>query len=313
MKAYAIDELGGQGSMHDIAPPEPTEGQVGVRVATAGLNPFDNKVLLGYMKDFMEHRFPLVPGMDASGTIDALGEGVAGWSVGDEVFGSVGKMYLGEGTLAEFVTMSVSSVAPKRSLSHQAAAAIPTAGVTGLVMADALALSEGHTVVAIGASGGVGSYFVQLAARAGARVTAVCSGKNADYVRGLGATDVIDYTAGDVVTAIRDRYPDGIDAIADMHGDKDEVAGLVELIRPGGHVASAVGAADIEALGSHGITATNVQGRVTTESLEALSKMVEAGEIITPEVRSFTLAQAGEALAAVATGHVRGKVVLNVA
>jgi NADPH:quinone reductase-like Zn-dependent oxidoreductase len=104
--------------------------------------------------------------MDASGTVEALGDRVDGWNVGDEVFGSVGKMYLGEGTVAEFATMSAGTVARKpASVDHAAAAAIPVAGVTALLMADALQLSEGHVVVAVGATGGVGSYFVQLAVR----------------------------------------------------------------------------------------------------------------------------------------------------
>jgi NADPH:quinone reductase len=105
MKAFAIDDLGGPGSLHELPVPQPAEGQLRVRVAAAGLNPFDSAVVRGFLKDRMEHRFSLVPGVDAAGTVDALGEGVAGWTVGEEVFGSVGKMYLGEGTLAEFVTV----------------------------------------------------------------------------------------------------------------------------------------------------------------------------------------------------------------
>jgi NADPH2:quinone reductase len=111
MKAFAVDELGQPGSTHDLGVAEPGEGQVRIRVAAAGLNPFDNAVVQGYLKDRMEHRFPLVPGMDGSGTIDAIGTGVSAWSVGDEVFGSVGKTYLGEGTLAQFVTMSAETIA----------------------------------------------------------------------------------------------------------------------------------------------------------------------------------------------------------
>jgi NADPH:quinone reductase-like Zn-dependent oxidoreductase len=260
----------------------------------------------------MEHRFPLVPGVDASGTIDAIGTGVSAWSVGDDVFGSVGKMYLGEGTLAEFVTMAAGTIARKPpSLEHTAAAAIPTAGVTALIMADALALGEGHTVVAIGATGGVGSFFVQLAASRGARIVAVCRGENADYALRLGAADVIDYMAGDMVEAVRSRYRGGIDAIADMHGDRGSLTRLAEQVRSGGHVASSVGAADAEALGGRRIEATNVVGRVTMESLEALRRMVDAGEIAPPEIRAFSLADAVDALAAVATGHVRGKVVVT--
>jgi NADPH:quinone reductase-like Zn-dependent oxidoreductase len=312
MKAFAIDELGQPGSVHDIPIPEPAEGQVRIRVVAAGLNPFDNAVLQGYMKDRMEHRFPLVPGMDASGTVEAPGDGVEAWTVGDEVFGSVGKPYLGEGTLAEFTTMSAGTVARKpASMDHAAAASIPVAGVTALMTADALELSEGHLVVAIGATGGVGSYFVQLAAGRGARVVAVCRGENADDARRLGAADVIDYTAGDIAEAVRSRYPDGIDAIADMHGDKESVARLAEQVRSGGHVASVVGAADAEALGERGIQATNVVGKVTTASLEALAAMLERREIISPDIRSIPLADAGEAFAALGTGHTRGKIVVT--
>lgn len=313
MKAFAIDDFGAPGSVRDLPVPEPVEGQLRLRVVAAGLNPFDVAVVQGYLKDQMENRFPLVPGMDASGTVEALGEGVEGCAVGDEVFGSVGKSYLGEGTMAEFVTVSGGTVARKpSSFDHTVAAAIPTAGVTALDIADALALSHGQTVIAVGATGGVGSYFVQLAARRGARVVAVCRGENADYAQGLGATDVIDYEADDVVDAIRSRYPDGIDAVADMHGDAQRLTRLSEHVPSGGHVASIVGAADTETLGARGIEATNVAGRVTTASLEVLSGMFDAGEIVAPEIRAYPLEDASEALSAVATGHVRGKVVVAV-
>ena len=99
------------GSVHDLPVPEPSEGQVRIRVAAVGLNPFDHYVVQGGLQGRMEHRFPLVPGADASGTVEALGQGVGAWGVGDEVFGSVGKMHLGEGTLAEFATMSTGTIA----------------------------------------------------------------------------------------------------------------------------------------------------------------------------------------------------------
>jgi NADPH2:quinone reductase len=313
MRAFAIDDFGAPGSVRDLPVPEPVEGQLRLRVAAAGLNPFDAAVVQGYLKDHMEHRFPFVPGTDASGTVDALGEGVEGYVVGEDVFGSVGKMYLGGGTLAEFVTVAAGTVGRRpSSLGHTVAAAIPTAGVTALNMTDALELSQGQTVVAVGATGGVGSYFVQLAARRGARVVAICRGENADYARRLGAADVIDYEAGDVVDAVRSRHPGGIDAVADMHGDAEQLAELTEHVPSGGHVASVVGATDSEALGARGVEATNVTGQVTTPSLDALSGMFEAGEIVAPEIRTYPFADAGEALAAVGTGHVRGKAVVAV-
>lgn len=310
MRAFALEELGAPSSIVEIPVPGPAEGQVRIRVAAAGLNPFDNAVIQGYVKDQMEHRFPLVPGADASGTVDALGEGVTGWSVGDDVFGSVGKRYLGEGTFAELTTMSTGTIARKpASVEHADAAAIPVAGGTALTMIQTASVSDGDVVVAIGATGGVGSYLVQLAAQRGARVLAVCSAANADYARKLGAAETVDYAAGDVVDAVRSLAPDGIDVIADMHRG-DDAARLAELVRRGGRVVSAVGGADAEALKSRGIEGANIMGLVATEPLETLAGMLERGEIVSPEIRSFPLADAAQAFEQVASGHTRGKIVV---
>ncbi len=314
MKAYAIDTFGEQGSVRELPLPEPEEGRLRLRVAVAGLNPFDVAVLQGYLQGRMEHRFPLVPGMDAAGTVDALGDGVEGFAVGDRVLGSVGKPFLGAGTVAEFVNVSAGAVThTPLSMDDEVAAALPTAGVTALVIADALELSDGQTVVAVGATGGVGGYFVQLAAQRGASVIAVCRGENADYARSLGAVNVIDYTAGDVVDAVRSGYPDGIDAVADMHGDAEQIAKLSALVPKGGHVASAVGAADVEELAGRGIEATNVNGLVTTARLETLLDLIAAGSVVAPEIQPHALADAAEALATVGSSHVRGKMVVRLA
>src|SRR5207244_7917101 len=120
-------------------------------------------------------------------------------------------------------------------------------------------------------------------------------------------------TSEGIADAVRSRYPGGIDAIADMHGDRDGLAELAEQVRSGGHVASVVGAADAEALGGRGIAGTNVQGRVTTGALEALSNMLEVGDIVAPKIGSVPLEEAEDALAALATRHVRGKLVVAVA
>jgi NADPH:quinone reductase-like Zn-dependent oxidoreductase len=311
VKAYAIDELGRPGSVRDLPIPEPGEEEVRVRVVAAGLNPFDHAVVQGYVKDYMEHRFPLVPGMDASGTVEAVGEAVGELAVGDEVFGSVGKSHMGDGTLAELATMSAATVARKPpSFDHRTAAAIPVAGVTALMMADALSLTEGDLVVAVGATGGVGSFLVQLATRRGARVVAVCSEANAAYARGLGAVDVIDYATDDVAEALADRYPDGVHGVAEMHAGADVLARLAEHVRSGGGVVSATGSADAEALEASGIRAVNVQGRVTRERLEVLAAALERGEIVAPELRSFGLSDASSAFEAIGSGHTRGKLVV---
>jgi NADPH:quinone reductase len=272
MEAFALDGFGQAGSVREVPDPEPGEGQVRIRVAAAGLNPFDNWVIQGALDGQMEHRFPLIPAGDAPGTVDAVGPGVDAIAVGDEVFGSVGKPLMGEGTLAELATMSTATIAAKpASLGHADAAAIPVAGVTAYRMVEAAAIVDGHTVVVIGATGGVGSYVVQLAARLGARVVAVNSAANAEYARSLGAADVIAYDDSDVVEAFRARYPDGIDPVADLHRDQDLVARLAESVREGGHVISATGGADVEATAQRGIDGVNVMGNVATAPLEALA------------------------------------------
>src|SRR5438876_764633 len=145
MQAFALDSFGEAGTVRELPVAEPDPGEVRIRVAAAGLNPFDNSVIAGFMKDRMDHRFPLIPGSDGSGVIDAIGDDVSGFSEGDEVFGSVGKKYLGAGTLAGSVAMSAGTIARKpASLDHTVASAIPVAGATALVMAEALDLQEGE-------------------------------------------------------------------------------------------------------------------------------------------------------------------------
>jgi NADPH:quinone reductase len=184
------------------------------------------------------------------------------------------------------------------------------AGVTALNMVDAAEIEHGDVVVVIGATGGVGSFFVQLATMRGAQVVGVCRGENAAYARRLGAADVIDYFAGDVADAVAGRYPDGIAAVADLHGDRDVLAGVAGHVRSGGHVVTAVGSADEAALSARGISGTNVRGMVTTASLDLLASMLERGELQPPELHPYPLQKAADAFVQIATGHTRGKVVV---
>jgi NADPH:quinone reductase-like Zn-dependent oxidoreductase len=132
----------------------------------------------------------------------------------------------------------------------------------------------------------------------------------ADYARRLGASEVVDYAAGDVVEAVRSLAPDGVDVIAEMHGG-DDTARLAELVRSGGRVVSAVGGADEETLKARGIEAANISGIVKTDPLGALVGMLERGEITSPEIRTFRLAEAAEGFAQVASGHTRGKILVT--
>jgi NADPH:quinone reductase len=312
MRAFVIDQFSEKGSVREVPTPEPQEGELLIRVRAAGLNAFDVAVVNGFAKDYMEHRFPLIPGLDFSGVIEAVGPGADGHSPGDEVYGIVQKPFIGAGTFAESVTAPAEGATLKPALlDHPGAAALPTAALTALSAIETIDPRDGQIVLVIGATGGVGSYATQLAANRGARVAAVTRGEHADYARSLGASDVIDYTAGDLVDLLRSRYPGGLDAVVDLHGDAALVTSVAQLVRPGGRVVSAAGAVDGAAIEKLGLKGGNVN-RAGLERLSELTRLVEEGELRLPAIRAYPLDQAADALAEQASRHVRGKIVLEV-
>jgi NADPH:quinone reductase and related Zn-dependent oxidoreductases len=310
MRAFALDAFGQPGSIHNVPEPVPAEGEVRVRVAAASLNPFDSAVLQGYLKDKMEHRFPLIPAGDFSGTVDALGSGVTGYAVGDHVFGVTGKMVFGVGTLAEKTTATARTISKRpNSINDVEAAALPLAGVSALMCVDAVDPKPKDVVVVVGAAGGIGSYAVQLAKARGAHVIGVTIKENAGYVKGLGADEVIDRTAGDVADALKSKHRDGVAAIIDTGSDAPSLAHLSEAVRKGGTVVSMKGAAAPDELAKRDVKGVNVMTQVTTERLETLAKLSADGKLKAPKIRAFPLDQAGEAFKLL--GQVGGKLVIT--
>jgi NADPH:quinone reductase-like Zn-dependent oxidoreductase len=312
MRAFAIDAFGQPGSIHEVAEPEPAEGQVRVRVAAASLNPFDGFVLQGFLKDRMEHRFPLIPASDFAGTVDAVGANVKGFSVGDSVFGITGRM-VGEGTLAERVTASASTIALRpASLGDVDAAALPLAGVSALMSVEAVAPKPKDVVVVVGASGAIGSYAVQLAAARGAHVIGVTSKGNTDHVKSLGANEVIDRAAGDLFEALNSKHPDGVTAIIDTASDAASLARLSQAVHKGGTVTSMRGAAAIDELAKRGVKGVNISTQVTTDRLAQLAELTAGGKLRAPRIRTFALEQAGEAFELLQKGGIGGKLVVKI-
>ncbi len=173
MRAFAYDSYGGSGSIHELPDPTPQAGEVRVRVRAASLNPFDNFVVQGYMKDRMPTQMPLVPCADLSGTVDMVGPGVEDFKIGDQVFGVTGRM-IGQGTLAELAVASSTTISKRpAAIQDTEAAAMPLAGVSALMCVEAVGAKPKDVVVVVGASGGIGGYAVQLAAVRGAHVVAV--------------------------------------------------------------------------------------------------------------------------------------------
>lgn len=283
-----------------------------VRVAAASISPFDNFVIQGFLKDQIEHRFPLIPAGDLAGTVDALGPNVEGFSVGDSVFGVTGNKVLGEGTLAALATASTGTIAKRpASVGEVEAAALPLVGVSALMSVEAVAPKPKDVDVIVGASGGVGSYAVQLAAARGPHVIGVTSTGNTEYVKSLGADEVIDRNTGLVLEALRSKHPDGVAAIIDTGSDAPSLARLSEAVRKGGTVTSMKGAAAVEELAKRGIKGVNTSTQVTTERLTQLAELMADGKLKAPRIRTFTLEQAGDAfkLSGQGTG---GKLVVKI-
>ncbi len=203
MKAAVIDQFGPSSALQvrDIPTPEITVDQILVEVHAASVNPIDWKIRDGMMGDRYGKEFPMVLGLDASGVVVKVGDSVTEFKEGDEVYArsdnGAGKCY------AEYVALNPGTVALKpESLSHVEAAAIPLAALTPLIgMRDCAGLKAGDRILIIGASGGVGIFAVQIAKLMGAEVTAVCSTRNIDLARELGADRVIDYSQGEVLQA----------------------------------------------------------------------------------------------------------------
>jgi NADPH:quinone reductase-like Zn-dependent oxidoreductase len=297
----------------DLPTPKIRANEVLIRVHAAGVNPFDWKVADGELRGKMEHRFPLILGFDAAGVVERVGSEVTDLAAGDEVYGYLSKPVIGEGTYAEYVGAAATMVARKpRSLGFAESAALPMPGLTALNLADAVNLQEGEIVLILGATGGVGSYAIQLAARHGARVIATARRGNEAFVRELGAAETIDHSKGGLVEVVQAAYPNGIDAVIDLVSDREALSRIAGLLREGGRLASSVYAVDVEDLAERGIKATNIGIQPDARRLEELQRMVDGGELSVRLERTFLLEDAPEALEESRTRHVRGKIVLLV-
>ena len=313
MRAFAIDEFGKPGSVRDLPVPEPGEGEVLVRVKAAGVNATDLAVMAGWMTEYFQHNFPLVPGIDASGVVAKVGPGVEGYSEGDEVFGYARGPAFGRGTFAPFTVLDVGAMQRKPpSLTHEQAAVISHGSLTATAAVAAAELGEGKRVVILGATGGVGSYATQLAAAAGASVIAVTLGEHADYARGIGATDVIDYTMTDPAEAIRKSDPDGIDALIDLVGLPELSASMAALVHSGGRVVSIVMPPDVAGLAERGVTGVLTSRWATEDQFPDVVSKIADGRLKLPPIQTFAYDDLTTALGLQATKHVRGKLAIVV-
>jgi NADPH2:quinone reductase len=307
LKAFTLDSFETSPALRDDLPdPVPADNEVLVRVHGSSVNPVDVFIASGGLKEMVEHEFPVILGRDFAGVVEHVGSRVSRYGVGDEVFGFVlhANPTVRDGSWAELITAPednlVAAKPPGVDFAHAGAA--PLAGITALAALDALGPADGETVLVVGASGGVGSFFVQLAAGAGANVVAPALPEDHDYLRGLGVGELVDRNA-DVAAAVREEHPDGVDAVLDVVSPTPDVS----LLKEDGRLASPLGAA------GEGAGRFNLMAQPTPANLQRLAGLLESGALRVPIQRTYGLEQAGEALQARPAEHTQGKLSLTIA
>lgn len=297
MQAAQFNTYGGPEVLEiaEATEPHAGPGQVRVVVHAASINPMDWKIRAGYLKDMMPTQFPAIPGLDAAGVVDEVGDGVEGVSVGDAVFG------LGRASDAELAVLDVFAAKPE-SLDWATAAALGVAGETAARVFTMLGLASGQTVLVDGGAGGVGAVAVQIAVARGAKVVATASERNQEFLTGLGATAVV---YGDGMTdRVRAAAPEGLDAVFDVAG----ATPLAELVALVDDPAQVVSIANFDT-GETGARATGGGEGDPVAALKEVAELATSGKLAV-QVRTFGLADIAQAHELSQQGHVRGKLVL---
>src|SRR5438067_10951626 len=289
----------------ELPDPEPAAGQARVRVLGAGVGLWDVGFLGG---GFAGIALPFVPGQEIAGVVEAVGEG-AGVQPGERVYAV---LFPAGGGFAELALASADHLAPvPASASFQEAAGLViSAGTAYEALVDRGRLQAGETVLITAAAGGVGSAAVQIAVARGARALGVASPANHAYLRGLGASEVVDYHAVDWVEQVLAVVPGGVDLLLDCVGGPT-MEQAVGTVRDGGRAISVIppfGPLQLE----RGITGESFAAQGGRQRLEALARMVDSGQL-RPQVEAvLPLGQVREALGRVASRHARGKIVLQI-
>ena len=298
MRAVEVGE-GGVLSIQTRPVPRPGVGEVLIRVRAAGVNPVDWKSAM--------RRLGMVPGTDVSGTIDTLGEGVTGWKVGDPVLGFARS----SGSYAEYAVISVTSLARKpKSMSYEQAAGVPIAAETAYrALHESGNVAEGQTVLIHGAAGGVGSSAVQIAKAAGAHVIGTASPNNHEFLRSLGAEQVIDYRSQKFEDVVKN-----VDLVLNT-ADAETSARSIGVVRVGGTLVSIVGPLDATACAVARIRCVRPNRDTGASNAELLAQVVDladAGKFKVFVEQTYSMEDAAKAWEKSREGHTRGKLIIVV-
>jgi NADPH:quinone reductase-like Zn-dependent oxidoreductase len=299
-------------TVRDVPMPEPARDEVVVKVSAAAVNPIDWKILRGDLRILTRWRFPRHVGCDFSGTVATVGRGVSGLRVGDAVFGAIDMIKGDRGSMAEFARARAGECVLKpAATSFIQAAASGVSGIAALECVDRLGEARaGRRLLVFGASGGLGSAVVQIAKVRALHVTGVCSARNAEFVRQLGADEVVAYDREDVF-ARAERFDVIVDAVAAHSFGK--CAPL--LTRRGIYINSVPGTrATLDVVRARLFskqTARVLMGRINAGQLRELARLLERGQLRPAIDRAFPLAEARQAIELSMTHRARGKIVIT--
>lgn len=309
MRAIAIENYGGVEQLKEIetAMPKVESNDILIEVYAAGVNPVDRVIREGYFKEFLKHQFPLILGWDVAGIVTAVGSDVNKFKVGDAVYTypDLGR----NGTYAEYVAVNQDFVSHKpTNLSFIEAASIPLVGITAWeVLVEEANLQPGEKVLILGGSGGVGSFAIQLAKAMGAIVTATTSTKNLEFVKNLGADDVIDYTKEELPVA-------EFDVVFDTVGGY-QFSQIVDTTKKSGRIlsiASMLSPASQQLVDEKGIDFRPITSEPNGKSLDQISALLSDEKIFPVVGHVFPLSDVKDAHLLSESKRAVGKIVLQV-
>ncbi len=312
MRAAAIESFGGPLQMQELPIPVPGPGQVRIRIAAAAVNPADLGMVEGRYRWREPVRFPLVPGWELAGTVDAVGEGVTNFHAGDQVITPTVHPLTQAGSYAEYVVLPEKYPVPVPSgIEMTEASSLPLGGLAALQAVEKLALDPGQTLLINGPLGSVGSFAVQLAAQRGITVLAVAHARDAELARTLGARIIL-ARAGDLATQARQALGKGVDAALDVVGAATATNAFAA-VREGGRYVTIVPEWWIPGGPStpeRGITPQLSLINPDAGQLAELVRLLSTGQLKIRVAEVLRLEQASTAHRLLAAGGLRGKVIL---
>ena len=312
MRAFAVRSFGEAPALYDLPVPA-ADGAFLIRVKCAGVNPIDYKLLARLTA---ASPYPFVVGKDFAGVVERNPAGERDFRVGDRIFG----MAPTHGSYAEYTAVApgVKTEPLARipdGVTDEQAAALPVPALTALGSLELLGVTKGQRLVVMGGTGGVGGYAVQMARSRGAHVIATVRG-DADEARRLGAKEVYDTKAVDVIDALHAAHPEGVDAVFDLVNGSDAIRRDAEILKPGGSLVSTIQAADVGWFAGRKITAQNVGPNVnpsfSPQGLNQVARMLADGTITARVRTTVELEGAGQVLEKLRSGGLSGKAVVHI-